>query len=225
MEDGQNQQPLDDTATRVADFAAASSLEIHRHDSLWEEEKHYTWWVYVLIGFLTVVITAKDLEEPIKSSVVFLISSFGVFVSLLGFIVVRKEGSDLNLAKESRNQAGSAISIPSVLVTEPANHQLMGLRLRRVIDSSDKDDVSIVAKLFTRELGIRDSFQLLLFVSAVGFALVSGYTLPELLNWASRLLDVEHQARMISALVAFALVLVIFQVYSLPKKGRDHGAA
>ena len=53
----------------------------HHHDALWEEEKHYTWWIYVLIGFIILVVTSEFISIKTKELIIIGISLIGIFIS------------------------------------------------------------------------------------------------------------------------------------------------
>jgi hypothetical protein len=70
------------------------------HESLWEEEKHYTWWIYIVFGVLVLVYGNKDIFYVWKLLIIAGGATFGVFMSLVGFAVVRREGIEWYTAYE-----------------------------------------------------------------------------------------------------------------------------
>lgn len=68
---------------------AFQRVERH-HKALWEEEKHYSWWVYITLAGLIYII-ASDMPLCVKIIVVFAGSILGLFVSIVGYKVVTRE--------------------------------------------------------------------------------------------------------------------------------------
>ena len=63
-----------------------------RHQAIWEEIKHYTWLLSILLGWPAVLFLNKDLAT-IKAFLPYLIISplLGFFFSVIAFFVIRRE--------------------------------------------------------------------------------------------------------------------------------------
>ncbi len=78
--------------------------EIDRfHQALWEEEKHYTWWIYIIFGGI-VAIFASSLVLPWKSLSVVLLALCGISVCNIARMVVIREYNNLSREFAKRNK-------------------------------------------------------------------------------------------------------------------------
>ena len=62
----------------------------HHHDALWEEVKHYSWWVYLLLAG-TVWVFASNLAPCDKTMIIAIASFFGIYLSVAAIITIRRE--------------------------------------------------------------------------------------------------------------------------------------
>jgi hypothetical protein len=63
-----------------------------RHQAIWEEIKHYTWLLSILLGWPTVLFLSKDLTS-IRAFLPYLVISpiLGFFFSVIAYFVIRRE--------------------------------------------------------------------------------------------------------------------------------------
>jgi hypothetical protein len=78
------------------------------HNSLWESEKQFTWWILVIFGS---IILAFNVMVPQKTILLLLLSLLGISVSLFGYFTIRKEGIYFVESKETYRLTVNALSI------------------------------------------------------------------------------------------------------------------
>jgi hypothetical protein len=86
------------------------------HNALSESEKHFTWWILIILGFIVVAFNVQYIKRPYL--LVFL-SLVGIVVSLSGYVVIRKEGSYFVENKKTFNQIASVLDINEELWNIP----------------------------------------------------------------------------------------------------------
>ena len=179
----------------------------NHHSALWEEEKHYSWWIYIIFAGLiylylklypTSVIFLTPLE---KTLIIVAISIFGIFISLMGYHVVRKESEFFYEARQIRARIFAYLNInksmdaphcgkyllpdseTSVEDFEPfilkANKPLRKLFINAILIPFQVS-IKSNANRNKRNLGIRDCFQLTFIITAflfLAFAIFSAITI------------------------------------------------
>lgn len=66
-------------------YLELTKQEIINHaDILWEEEKHYTWWVYIVFAGIGFLYVNPDIHGIFKVLPIFALSVFGVWVFICG---------------------------------------------------------------------------------------------------------------------------------------------
>ncbi len=63
------------------------------HETIWEVEKHFTWWIYVIFGGIIAVLVAGGLDDPLMRAVVVFLGVGGISMSLLGLLILRSENA------------------------------------------------------------------------------------------------------------------------------------
>ena len=97
-------------------------LEIHTnkldtfHNALSDSEKHFTWWILAILGFIVVAFTIQYAQRPY---VLLFLSFAGIFVSLTGYFVVRKEGRYFVENKERFKRIANALEVNEELWNIP----------------------------------------------------------------------------------------------------------
>jgi hypothetical protein len=150
---------------------------IHHHDALWEEEKHYTWWIYIIFGALFYGLGVQWATPFYKSIFEVIGSLFGVFISLVGYGVVRREGTyfhtagldfdkaNLNLRGEEKGEderGGDQVKSDDQQDANLSHHRLLGL-LPKLVGRI------LGGPRLEKSVGIRSYFQLTFLVSAILF--------------------------------------------------------
>ena len=80
----------------------------HCHDALWEEAKHYSWWIYIIFAgliYLYFKLPLFTILEPWQRALLMGFgSAFGAFISIMGFNAVRLESKYFKDARQMRNR-------------------------------------------------------------------------------------------------------------------------
>ena len=161
----------------------------HHNDALWEAEKHFTWWVSIVFPSLILVYTNAQLCPLQKAVLITLGSLFGIFLAIIGFVVVRKEGEYFKESIETVNRTSQALGLnkpPSIIfgptlplmpdyeisesfeeARNKANKKFMCL-LRSILPHRSTPDEKGRTDC-DRNLGIRDCFQLVFVFSGLLF--------------------------------------------------------
>jgi hypothetical protein len=65
----------------------------HCHDALWEEEKHYSWWIYPILAGTIWVLASEPLQSDpcLQTIIVAVASSLGIYLSWAGFHTISRE--------------------------------------------------------------------------------------------------------------------------------------
>ena len=168
----------------------ASQRLQHHHNALWEEEKHYSWWIYIIFAGLIYLYfelpSVKLLVEWQRALLMGLGSLFGIFISFMGFNVIRREGeyfyeairicnhtiATLKFDQPMPNQEGSG---PNALMPQGKLRDQANLPLRKLV-------VSVFKGNDRKGLGIRDCFQLTFLITALLFLGFGVFSIITLLN-------------------------------------------
>ena len=71
-----------------------AQMRINSHrQTLWEEQKHFTWWISIVFSGLIFIISNNFLSWPQKSPIVIVGCLLGLFLSIIGIFVIKIEGS------------------------------------------------------------------------------------------------------------------------------------
>ena len=99
----------------------------YHHDALWEEAKHYSWWVYsIFAGLISLYIYFRlsgfvILEPCPKAWLMWLCiigSAFGAFISMMGFNAVRLESEYFNDARCVRKHILKKLKVERSIIRE-----------------------------------------------------------------------------------------------------------
>jgi hypothetical protein len=142
----------------------------HHHDALWEEEKHYSWWIYIIFAGLIYLYLNHHVLLMVLGS------AFGLVISIMGYYVVRREGEFYYETRHKRNRVLACLELEQSIIQDfdpvrsEANRPLLELfskafrtllhtRFRRKSTKRDSND----------NFGIRDAFQLTFIMTAILF--------------------------------------------------------
>lgn len=144
----------------------------HHHDALWEEEKHYSWWVYIIFAGLIYLYTS-DIHACYKLVLIVVASLFGVYLSVAALIVIYKEGEYFHEARQLYARTAIALGLNESQPNLPENKSL-----GPTVKCQDFDDVKSQANKC--DFGIRHFFRLTFKVAIllfIGFIIFSAITL------------------------------------------------
>jgi len=86
------------------------------HNALSESEKHFTWWILIILGFIVVAFNVQYIQRPV---LLFILSLAGIIVSLSGYFVIRKEGRYFVESKVTFNRIANVLDINEELWNIP----------------------------------------------------------------------------------------------------------
>jgi len=176
----------------------------HHHDALWEEEKHYSWWIYIIFGgliYLYLRLPSFTALEPYQQALLMSLGSvLGVFISIMGYHAVRREGEMFHKARKIRKRILAALEIEQSIIQDfdsiegEANKSFWGLWKYAIVSLFSAVFSSLcglLARVFKKKpnenkksnntnFSIRDGFQLTFLITAllfIGFGIFSVATL------------------------------------------------
>lgn len=159
----------------------SQELRKYYHDALWEEEKHFTWWVSIVFPSLVLIYSSSQLCASQKVALITIGSLFGIFLAYIGFNVVKKEGIYFKESLETFNRTSLALGLHTQRGNEA--HPLMPEYLisnsfEEAKDSANKPFIRLLSSLFNpMRLGVRDCFQLVFVFSGFLFFIIWLFTL------------------------------------------------
>jgi hypothetical protein len=150
----------------LAQLKFAQELRNSYHTALWEEEKHYTWFISLVAGAEAAII-AQVVTPPDRAQLLSLLGVVGFVLSVLALVVVRAESRNFQQAHgrfvRLYNAAFSTEGLPVPdIPDDQANHPILILPIL----------------FFTGELRIRDAFQFVFVMYALLNAILILYSLP-----------------------------------------------
>jgi hypothetical protein len=154
---------------------ANSELMSHHGKLLWEEEKHYTWWTYILFGALTLVLSFQYLTPCQKILLIIPASGFGIFISCVGIRVIRREGDQLHEALQIHYRLLEKLGLSKYEVMSKNGKTEKLLPSHDIVRFSEvtanRPFKTLMRHPFAKDRTIRDFFQITLIVAAFGYAL------------------------------------------------------
>ena len=159
----------------------SQALRKYYHDALWEEEKHFTWWVSIVFPSLVLIYSSSQLCASQKVALITIGSFFGIFLAYIGFNVVKKEGIYFKESLETFNRTSMALELH--MQGESQTHPLMpeyslNESFEDAKGSANKPFGQLLLSLFNpMKLGVRDCFQLVFVFSGFLFFIIWLFTL------------------------------------------------
>lgn len=162
----------------------SQSLRKYYHDALWDEEKHFTWWVSILFPGLILAYSSSQLCVWQKVTVITMGSLFGVLLSFIGYFVVRKEGVYFKDAMETFQRTSLALGLHESR-EYTSTQQRFALMPPYPMSEGFDEARSKANKPFWRlltgicrpkVLGVRDFFQLIFIASGLLFLVFCIFT-------------------------------------------------
>lgn len=164
----------------------------HHHDALWQEEKHYTWWIYIVAGAIIFIYLNKSLPLLQKTVLVACGSFLGIFVSWIGYNVVCREGRYLNKSVRLQNRIISALGLDMPVKCHDNDKLEPLLPQTDLPKEANKTSHEFICAIFNdfkrctkrgkqkeqekrsrqKEIGIRDCFQVVFVMSTLLFVII-----------------------------------------------------
>jgi hypothetical protein len=156
----------------------SQALRKYYHDALWEEEKHFTWWVSLVFPYLVFVYSQSQLYAWQKVAMITFGCLFGLCLSFLGYLVIRKEGIYFRDAMEIFCRTSRALGLHESQEHVSDQKRRLALMPEYPVSESFEEARDKANKSFTRllssvyqpkTLGVRDCFQLIFVLSGLLF--------------------------------------------------------
>lgn len=144
--------------SRLERLKAAQQIRDYHHKSLWEEQRHFTWLISILLAGTLVLANADHIGAKEKFGILFLLSALGVSISAIAINVLRREGRSFMYAMQRyvpiHNEVfpGEHERMPDIAIVEQAES------LRLLLHAVSRGTISI-----------RESFQLVLVLFGFSF--------------------------------------------------------
>ena len=170
----------------------AEARRRYHHNALWEEEKHFTWWVALILTALVALVTSPSIAPCTKSQLLLAGSFLGFVLSRIAWAVIRYEGVAFAETMQICNRASyllglfseaRAVNEPAVSVSELAPRYYPITCFEKVKNTANKSRWAVARGIFQMSgHGVRDSFQLVFVISALVFMVVYALTFPYFLT-------------------------------------------
>jgi uncharacterized membrane protein (DUF485 family) len=157
---GQDRDP--ELTASLTKLDLAHQIRQSHHDAIWEEQKHFTWLISIILSAQLIVFVGAKLGSSQKIALIIISSVVGVLFAITGFRVQRIEGVYFYNANITYNKAYSAV----FNTTEPA--------FRR--GSANKTLRGLISSIFTNSSGVRDHFQFLFLAFVAVFVATAIYS-------------------------------------------------
>jgi hypothetical protein len=147
-----------ETSTGLTKLQVAQGIRDYHHSALWEEEKHFTWFISIILSAALILITNDKVSLPLKVLLVFLVSLIGGIISLIALRVVRNE---------SQNFQNSLIRLNDCL-----NRCFDDFKVPAPPERANKTYYGLVLAVLRGQCSIRDAFQFIFVVFAAAFVII-----------------------------------------------------
>lgn len=88
-----NQDPNTGALSAVEGLKLAQQLREYHHKALWEEEKHFTWLLSIILAAQAAIVGAKGSDLPARAPILVALAAIGLVFVVVALRVVRREGA------------------------------------------------------------------------------------------------------------------------------------
>jgi hypothetical protein len=81
-----------DSTTDIARLDMADKIRHYNYNSIWEQQKHFTWLISIILSAQAIVLAGTKLDSSDKIAILCVASIVGIMISIIGFRVQRIEG-------------------------------------------------------------------------------------------------------------------------------------
>ncbi|MFC1912603.1 hypothetical protein ACFLX7_00150 [Chloroflexota bacterium] len=148
---------MSDNSGLIKHLEIVSQTAKHHHDAIWEEEKHYSWWVYIILAGLIYIYVNVDGNYIPKNTLITIGGLFGIYLSLAAIKVIRREGDFLYQTLEKCNWARDALGLNQPIQC-PNGEKCVELKAKFDTKKANKGFKEFID--FKHRLGIIDIYQL-----------------------------------------------------------------
>lgn len=139
---------------RIQKLEFAQNLREYHHKAIWEEEKHFSWLISIIISLQVIIYTNDKICLQNKSLIIIFLSLIGIIFCLLALKIIRREGVFFIKALALFVKEYNSVFNPSksdLYYIEPAPSE------------ANKPFKILIKNSFLMTLGIRESFQMLFY--------------------------------------------------------------
>lgn len=137
------------------------------HGALWEEERHYAWWVSIILPALLVAYVAPGIASDTKRVIVIAGALIGLILSLLAQHIVHIEGNNFSRAMWRHEAAARAVGLTVPRKVEGLGNEVQlyqaayaGITSEDAAEAAGNKLVRIRRGKRGARMGIRSSFRL-----------------------------------------------------------------
>lgn len=145
----------------VAKLDMAHKIRHSNYNSIWEQQKHFTWLISIILSAQAIVLTGTKLASSDKVAIILIASVMGIVISIIGFRVQRIEGiyfCQANVLFVKEHQAVYPEAETPHSAKEP-----------------NKSIPRLIVAVFSGKAGVRDHFQILFLAFIIAFAAIAIY--------------------------------------------------
>jgi hypothetical protein len=151
-----------DIMAEIAKLDLARELQHTHYNSLWEEQKHFTWLISIILSAQAIVLAGTSLDSTGKQMIISVASLVGILISITGYRAQRLESIYFRQANQLFVRLYN-----SVYPDAPTSYNLL---------NTNKPLPRLIKATLTGRAGIRDQFQFLFLAFTVIFIAIAAYS-------------------------------------------------
>jgi hypothetical protein len=159
----------DDYKNKIELLKLTHDLKKYYHAALWEEEKHYTWFIATILGANILTVLGGGISVSLKPILVILLSFLGLVVSRIAYKVISKECEYFQIALFRTAQAENAVFWDNAQLPSRTSQTLAISSLWRNI-------------FFDKNLSVREYFLFTFVLSEFIFAILAAWAVYEIVK-------------------------------------------
>lgn len=149
------------------------SLRQYHHTALWEQQKHFTWWISIIIGTNILILNSNSLTLLQKLIISHILMILGILITLIALSVLGKETKNFNEILDSFNTITNQLKLNEYGLIPHYN--------TKPINTMTTSKILLIYKFFKfQELRITEYFQLVFIVCLIVF--LCGYFILDKYN-------------------------------------------
>ena len=156
-----NPEEQSESATSMEKLDLLLKIRQGHHDAIWEEQKHFTWLISIILSGQFVIFAGVQIASTQKIALVVVSSLVGILFAVVGFRTQRIEGVYFTNANAAFNEASRAAFRTAESPWKRSNPN------RTIRD--------LILAIFTNKSGVRDYFQFLFLSFIAIFAATAIY--------------------------------------------------
>lgn len=153
----------DDAGNQLKKIEIAQTIVNKHHSALWEAQKHFTWWLSILLSAQLITYTSDTLNSLSKTIFVTIIGIVGIFICRIAFLSLTRESEYYCEAFNRYRKAFNDIYTDHP-ITRPAS-------------TANPSLVELFRLFLKGKLRIREGFNLVFYVFGFVFFIITIYTI------------------------------------------------